>query len=488
MNGQLPPGWTTASLSEIAVINPRHPKTLNDSTVVTFAPMAAVSASSPKFNYLEERLLAEVRQGFTHFAEGDVLFAKITPCMENGKGAVASGLRNGVGCGTTELIVIRPVGGVVSHYIYRFLAQATVRREAKEHFTGTAGQERVPVRFVEELEVPLAPLAEQRRIVAKLETLIQKSAACRDRLTSVVPLLKRFRHSVLVAACSGRLTADWRGFESGAPIVPPVNIGMPEDGECVQTWSWRKLTDLARLESGHTPRKTVPEYWKGGKVPWICLQDIRAAHGSVITDTVLKPTMHGVNNSSARMLPKGTVVFSRDISVGYVSIMGREMATSQHFANWICGAELNNQFLMYALMAARNHLVSSEQGSTVGTIYMPALKEFHVLTPPVAEQEEIVRRVKELLARADQLDMQIAEVQQRIDRLVPSLLARAFRGDLVRTESELARQEGRDYEPASLLVERIRRERIASTKYVLGTSAKRPFRPRAAAARNANLS
>src|SRR5262249_27693842 len=139
----------------------------------------------------------------------------------------------------------------------------------------------------------------------------------------------------------------------------------------------------------------------------------------------------GIENSSARILPAGTVVFSRDISVGYVTIMGKEMATSQHFANWICGPDLNNRFLMYALMASRQHLISSEQGSTVGTIYMPALKEFHLLTPPPPEQLEIVRRVDALLALADGIEGRFIRAREQVDDLAPSLLAKAFRGELV---------------------------------------------------------
>jgi len=178
MSDELPKGWVKQPLAEVAEINPRHPKGLDDSMPISFVRMAAVSESKPAFDSLEVRKLGEVRKGFTHFAEGDVVFGKITPCMENGKGAVATGLRNGIGCGTTELHVIRPLGGIDPHYVYRFLAQNSVRRSAKENFTGTAGQARVPTSFIEELELPLAPLAEQRRIVAKLEKLLGQVDAC----------------------------------------------------------------------------------------------------------------------------------------------------------------------------------------------------------------------------------------------------------------------------------------------------------------------
>ncbi|BBM01955.1 restriction endonuclease subunit S [Microbulbifer sp. GL-2] len=96
----------------------------------------------------------------------------------------------------------------------------------------------------------------------------------------------------------------------------------------------------------------------------------------------------GIENSSARLLPKGTVCFSRDISVGFTTIMGKEMSTTQHFANWICRNRLNNKYLMYALMAAKEHITISGQGTTVKTIYMPALKEFRILTPPYREQKK----------------------------------------------------------------------------------------------------
>ncbi len=210
MSDVLPQGWAAAPLSEVAEINPRHPKGLDDSMPISFARMAALSESKPEFESLEDRTLGDVQKGFTHFAEGDVLFAKITPCMENGKGAVARGLRNKLGCGTTELHVVRPLAGISPEYIYRLLAQDRVRRAAKENVTGTAGQARVPTSFIGELELPLAPLAEQRRIVAKLETLLGKVEASQQRLAEIPVLLKRFRQSVLAAASSGRLTADWR--------------------------------------------------------------------------------------------------------------------------------------------------------------------------------------------------------------------------------------------------------------------------------------
>lgn len=210
MNGELPSGWKEVRLGDIVSLNPRHPASLDDSLSVTFTPMPALSENSHRFKRSEERPLRQVKKGYTHFADGDVLLAKITPCMENGKAAVATGLANGIGCGTTELHVLRPKEGVNSWYLYHYLHQKSFRREATANFTGTAGQLRVPVAFMAGAEIPLPPTAEQARIVAKLEKLLEKVDDCRERLEKIPAILKRFRQSVLAAACSGRLTADWR--------------------------------------------------------------------------------------------------------------------------------------------------------------------------------------------------------------------------------------------------------------------------------------
>jgi type I restriction enzyme S subunit len=282
---------------------------------------------------------------------------------------------------------------------------------------------------IEDLSLYLPPLSEQQLIATKLDELLAQVDTIKTRLDAIPKILKRFRQSVLAAAVSGKLTENLRGSASIDFNQSPVTIGVESD-TAPKGWNWQKLVDLAILESGHTPRKSVPEYWKNGDVYWICLQDIRAAHGSIINDTLHKPTMLGIDNSSARLLPAGTVCFSRDISVGYTTIMGKEMSTTQHFANWICGDSLNNKFLMFALMAAREHLLISGQGTTVKTIYMPALKEFRLLTPPLKEQSEIVRRLDQLFTYADQIEQRVKDAQSRVNNLTQSILARAFRGEL----------------------------------------------------------
>ena len=153
------------SLKECCIINPRksEDKRLIDEFEVSFVPMAAVSEKGT-VNLTEIRLYEEVRTGFTYFAENDVLFAKITPCMENGKGAIMEKLNNGVGFGSTEFHVLRPIAGVsASHWIYQITAFDKFRKDAAANMTGSAGQRRVPASYIESYRIGLPPIGLQHR-------------------------------------------------------------------------------------------------------------------------------------------------------------------------------------------------------------------------------------------------------------------------------------------------------------------------------------
>jgi type I restriction enzyme S subunit len=154
-------------LSSVARINPGRSKIIDPGTRVTFVPMEAVSETSGAIETAEEVSLEEVSKGYTSFEDGDVIWAKITPCMENGKCAVARKLISGVGFGSTEFHVIRPNDPtqVLPDYIWALLRLRTIREAAKRYFIGSAGQQRVPTDFLADLIIPLPPLNIQRSIV-----------------------------------------------------------------------------------------------------------------------------------------------------------------------------------------------------------------------------------------------------------------------------------------------------------------------------------
>ena len=456
MSDELPNGWAAAPLGEIAEINPRHPKGLDDSLPISFARMTALSETKPEFESLEERSLGEVRKGFTHFAEGDVLFAKITPCMENGKGAVARGLRNKLGCGTTELHVVRPPADISPEYIYRFLAQDRVRRTAKENFTGTAGQARVPTSFIEELELPLAPLAEQRRIVAKLETLLGKVDASQQRLAKIPVLLKRFRQSVLAAACSGRLTADWRESHS-APSAPPreekeLESRRGAEGAEDLPEGWRNAPLSEFLESSFYGPRFGKESYASEGVPTIRTTDMGFDGSIVLTDAPrIKLSLGELEKYGLR---HGDLVVTRTGAT-----IGKCAVYDEPHGPAIPGAYLIRFRFKQDLVAPRyvlrffmspagqNLLVGGSNAVAQPNVNATTISQFLIPVPPLPEQQEIVRRVEGLFALADQLEARLAKARGQVEKITPSLLARAFAGQLVS-------QDPTD-EPAEKLLERI---------------------------------
>lgn len=178
---ELPASWVFSTLAEIGLINPRNDA--DDDLDASFVPMKLISAELREPHGHEIRKWAEIKTGFTHFAEGDVSLAKITPCFENGKSAVMRNLASGIGSGTTELHVVRPMF-VEADYILIFLKSWLFVKAGIPKMTGTAGQKRVPTSYFAASPFPLPPLAEQRRIVAKVEQLMALVGALETQLTA----------------------------------------------------------------------------------------------------------------------------------------------------------------------------------------------------------------------------------------------------------------------------------------------------------------
>jgi type I restriction enzyme S subunit len=337
-------------------------------------------------------------------------------------------------------------------------------------------------RTLADLPLPLPPLSEQHRIVAKLDALTAHLARARAELDRVPVLGERHRLALLRSAVTGDMTATWRrerqlepvaelldrvmaprqgrgGREATDKIVPgAAGLAINQPSPSTQLpggWMWVSLLRIAKQETGHTPSRSNPSYWDCG-VPWIGIRDAGAHHGQVIHETLQTISVEGLENSSARLLPAGTVCLSRTASVGYVTIMGRSMATSQDFATWTCSEALLPEYLMYALMAEGDDIRKFGMGSTHTTIYFPEIRALHIALPPIEEQHEIVARVKSAFARAHRLEAEAARARALIDRLESAILAKAFRGELVP-------QDPND-EPASVLLDRIRAQRAAAPR------------------------
>ncbi|HEX8164908.1 MAG TPA: restriction endonuclease subunit S [Beijerinckiaceae bacterium] len=275
------------------------------------------------------------------------------------------------------------------------------------------GQPFVRISDTLQKEIPLPPLDEQRRIIRALDK--QMAAVARARTKA------EQQEADLFALLQCLLQMHFQN-------IRPLAINDEHDGAPIG-WQWRKLSEIARLESGHTPSRRHSEWW-GGDIPWIALPDIRALDGRTAFETIEKTNELGLANSAARLLPPGTVVLSRTASVGFVTVMGRPMATSQDFVNWVCGEELESWFLAYLLIACRDYLRELASGAIHKTIYVPTVEAFCICMPSKHDQQRIVSEIDAARVGLERAERAAKAQLASINALHPSLLHAAFSGAL----------------------------------------------------------
>jgi type I restriction enzyme S subunit len=193
-------------------------------------------------------------------------------------------------------------------------------------------------------------------------------------------------------------------------------------------WRWHRLNEVARLATGHTPSRSHTDFW-GGDIPWIQLADIRALDSQVALSTSESVNELGIRNSAAVLLPKGTVCMSRTASVGFVTVMGRPMATSQDFVNWVCSQDVDPFFLMYLLIACRKPIRKLAKGSVHDTIYFPKVKSFSVCLPDEPEQRRVAVLLRDKLETVERAREAIQAQKEALEALPTALLRDTFGGE-----------------------------------------------------------
>jgi type I restriction enzyme S subunit len=481
----VPEGWALSRISDVCRINP--PKVsvnaLESEQPVTFVPMPAVDADKGAITTPQERPFSEVRRGFTSFQEDDVIMAKITPCMENGKAAIARGLANGIGFGSTEFHVLRSNGTALPEFIYHFIRQESFRKTAESEMTGSVGQKRVPLGFLQQVELPLPPLPEQLRIVTKIDELFATVNATRGRLERVPAILEKFRQAVLAAACSGRLTADWREShvdpEPASSVIDRLRRSHEQEKRGHGGKAAQPTEEVHNLEAAD-----LPDTWCIEELQFLC------EPGRAITYGILKPgpnqqsgvpyirvadfpndrlNPRGIRNTTELIagqykrssLRTGDVLLSIRGTVGRVCRVPSELADAnitQDTARITVHSEMLADYVETYLRcpSAQKRLEAAMKGVAVRGVNIGDVRVLQIAVPPRDEQAEIVRRVEALFKLADTIEKRVAAASERVEKLTQAILAKAFRGELVPTEAELARREGRSYETAAELLARIK--------------------------------
>jgi type I restriction enzyme S subunit len=343
--------------------------------------------------------------------------------------------------------------------------------------------------------LPLAPLAEQRRIVMKLEGILDKVNACQKRLARIPVLLKRLRQSTLTAAYSGRLTVDWREEHSevetasdllarirkeriataqstkeknrvdeafkSARAVTDGDLGFEE---LPTSWLACNVGMIGAVVNGSTPSRKQASFWDGN-IPWVSSGEVQ---NNIITATRERIAKAGYENCSVQLLPPGTVLLAmigEGKTRGQTAILRIEATINQNIAAILLTHNLVAPEFLWRWFQFQ-YEATRERGGGSGpqALNCQRVRELPFILPPLAEQQEIVRRVEKLFALSDRIEARYQEGKSRVDSLAQSVLAKAFCGEIVPTEAELAQAEGRSFESAEELMRRIQSNEFAPSK------------------------
>ena len=485
----LPRGWEWSRLAGVAVINPRN--AADDSIIASFVPMAMIGTGFNGAHSHEPRKWGEIKQGFTHFAEGDIGVAKITPCFENSKACVFVKLQNGLGAGTTELHIVRPIGStLVPRYVLAYLKAPMFLLVGETRMTGTAGQKRLPKEFLETNPFPLPPLAEQHRIVAKVDELMalcdrleaeqadagaaharlvatllgtltqstgaaelaanwQRLAAHFDTLFTIEASLDALKQTILQLAVMGKLVPQDPNDEPASELLKRIAkerarlqatgkfgkskqvlpVGETEwSFELPNGWEWTSVDSISSVGTGTTPSRTNPSYFDPPLIPWVTSGETRDPFIGV---TAEKVSPLALKETNLTVYPVGTLIvamYGQGKTRGQVSELQIEAATNQA-CSAIIPALPDRSFRKYIKLFFEkiyDEIREEAAGGAQPNLNVGKIKATLVSLPPLAEQHRIVAKVDELLALVDRLQADLADSRARQERLAATLIESAL--------------------------------------------------------------
>lgn len=404
LNHAIPEGWKRRRLRFDVEVNPvKSEIELPPDTEVSFVPMDAVGELGG-LDLSQARPLDEVYNGYTYFADGDVCVAKITPCFENGKGALAQDLTNGVAFGTTELHVLRPLEGLDARFLFYMTLAHDFRSFGEAEMLGAGGQKRVPEGFLNDWRPPLPPLDVQRQIAqfldektARIDALIEKKRALLDRLAEK-------RQALITRAVTQGLNPD----------VPRKPSGIDWLGDVPVHWEVLPVRRIAiNVATGRTPPSAEDDYLSNGELNWYTPGDFTAA--IELRDSARKITAKALEDGVATLFPPGTVMLvGIGATLGKVAVSVESGSANQQITAIIPESNNDHYYLAYFLHGFRHEIRVMSNGNTLGILNQDGTKALPALRPPLKEQ----RRISAFLKEHDSLDAKVrVKVQNSLDLL-----------------------------------------------------------------------
>ena len=429
----IPDTWRWVRVAQIVTLNPKND--LADDLETSFIPMPCVMDGFRNLHTYEVKKWKEIKKGFTHFAEGDIGVAKITPCFQNRKSVIFRNLKNGYGSGTTELTVVRTINEtVLSEYLLWFFKTEYFIANGVKSFTGTAGQQRIHKDYLATCLIPLPSLTEQKRIVAKIEELlpyVDRYAAAYEKLEQFnAKFPEDMKKSILQYAIQGKLVEQRAEEGTGEELYRQIQT---EKQRLIKEGKIKKEKPLAEITEDEKPYD-IPDNWT-----WVRFGDLgsykKGPFGSAITKSMFVPKGNGaikvyeqknaiqkdatlgdyyIRRDYFESKMKGFEVFPGDIIVSCAGTIGETYVMPDEFEQGIINQALMRMkifeplyipyFLTFFDFVLKKNARSSSKGSAIKNIPpFEILKNYLVPIPPLAEQKRIVAKLEEILPLCERL-------------------------------------------------------------------------------------
>ena len=399
----IPKSWIMAQMSDLFLLNPKSE--IDDNTEIGFIPMACVDDGFSGKHSFEIRNWGDVKKGYCHFQDGDIGVAKISPCFENLKSCILQSLPNGVGTGTTELVILRSLGVYAPFYLYLFKSSWYISQGTK-YFKGVVGQQRVNKAIFTELEVPLPSVAEQERIVAEIKRWFGLIDLIEKDKFNLANNIKLAKSKILDLAIHGKLVPQDPTDEPAAELLKRIN----------------PKAEIA-CDNGHYQK--LPEGWCECKLSNVCVFDNGYAFSSDNYNDCGIPLIRISNITNTGSIDLSSCVFIQDVPSNKFIVKSGDLliamsgATTgkmgvylyeenallnQRVGNLKCTDAILQQYRNYYMFAKSDYILKIAYGGAQPNISAKAILDIDVMLPPLKEQHRIVAKIEEIFAQLDAIE------------------------------------------------------------------------------------
>ena len=427
---EIPESWVWVRIASVVTLNPKNE--LPDDIETAFIPMPCISDGYRDEHTYEIQKWGSIKKGFTHFADRDIGIAKITPCFQNRKSVVFKNLPNGYGAGTTELSIVRVIEETLSkEFLLWFFKSEYFISNGKKSFTGTAGQQRIHKDYLATCMLPLPPLAEQKRIVAKIEELLPLIERYEKAWSRLEDFNKRFpvdmQKSIQQMAIQGKLVEQRSEEGTGEELYKqiqaekqaPIKAGkikkekpLPEitedeiPFEIPESWKWVRLSQVCNITDG---THQTPKYVEHG-IPFISAQNVKPYR--FIPEVHRDVSYEDYKEYNKNVAPaKGDILMTRvGAGIGEAAIIDKDFDFSIYVSLTLIkryGKGLSMDYLLNVLNSPLGNQLAQKKtlgkGASQGNLNLVFIREFVFPLPPLAEQKRIVARLEELLPLCERL-------------------------------------------------------------------------------------